>query len=53
VGCLVALFLLVAVVCVGFGFVVHLLWIVAFLFFVFWLIGFAFGRGQRRGGRRL
>jgi hypothetical protein len=53
VGCLVALFLLVAVVFVGFGFVVHLLWIVAFLFFVFWLIGFAFGRGQRRGGRRL
>lgn len=48
-----ALFLLAAVVFLGFGFVVHFLWFVAFLFFVFWLIGFAFGHGQRRGGRRL
>jgi hypothetical protein len=51
-GCLVALFLVVALVFVGFGFVVHLLWIVAAVFFVCWLAGFAFGRGQRRAGRR-
>jgi len=51
VGCLIALFLAAAVVFAGFGFVVHLLWVVAILFFIFWLVGFAFGRGQRRGGR--
>lgn len=51
-GCLVALFLLVALIFVGFGFVVHLLWIVAAIFFVFWLAGFAFGRGQSRSRRR-
>ncbi|HEY5250445.1 MAG TPA: hypothetical protein VIJ09_02230 [Acidimicrobiales bacterium] len=51
-GCLVALLLLVALIFFGFGFVVHLLWIVAAFFFLFWLAGFAFSRGQRRGGRR-
>jgi Family of unknown function (DUF5670) len=52
VGCLVAIFLLMALVFLGFGFVAHLLWIIAAVFFVFWLAGFAFGRGQHRGGRR-
>jgi hypothetical protein len=51
-GCLVIAFLLLAGVFAGVGFVVHLLWIVAAVFFVFWLAGFAFSRGQRRGGRR-
>ncbi len=51
-GCLVALFLLVALVFVGFGFVIHLLWILAIIFFVCWMAGFAFSRGQRRAGRR-
>jgi hypothetical protein len=51
-GCLVAAFLLAALIFVGFGFVVHVLWIVAAVFFIFWLAGFAFGRGQRRAGRR-
>jgi hypothetical protein len=32
--------------------VVHLLWIIAAVFFVFWLAGFAFGRGHHRGARR-
>jgi uncharacterized membrane protein len=50
-GCLIALFLLLALLFAGFGFVAHLLWIVALLFFVFWLAGFAFGRGHRRGRR--
>jgi hypothetical protein len=52
VGCLIAVFLLLALIFAGFGFVVHLLWIVALVFFAFWLAGFAFARGQRRGGRR-
>jgi hypothetical protein len=51
-GCLVVAFLGLALVFVGFGFAVHLLWIVAAVFFVFWLAGFAFSRGQRRGERR-
>jgi hypothetical protein len=51
VGCLVAVFLLLALLFAGFGFAVHLLWIIAAIFFVCWLAGFAFGRGQRRGGR--
>ncbi|HUI04546.1 MAG TPA: hypothetical protein VLZ77_13465 [Acidimicrobiales bacterium] len=51
-GCLVILFLLLAALFAGFGFVAHVLWIVAIVFFLFWLAGFAFARGQRRGGRR-
>ncbi len=50
-GCLVAVFLLLALVFAGFGFAVHLLWIVAVISFVFWLAGFAFARGHRRGRR--
>jgi hypothetical protein len=50
-GCFIALLLVLALLFAGFGFVVHLLWIVAILFFVFWLAGFAFGRGHRRGQR--
>lgn len=51
-GCLIILFLLMALVFAGVGFVVHFLWIVAGVFFVFWLAGFAFARGGRRGSRR-
>jgi hypothetical protein len=51
-GCLVIAFLLLAAIFAGVGFVVHLLWILAAVFFVFWLAGFAFSRGQRRGRRR-
>jgi hypothetical protein len=52
VGCLIAVFLLLALIFAGFGFAVHLLWIIAAVFFVFWLAGYGFARGQRRGGRR-
>jgi hypothetical protein len=51
-GCLIVVFLVLAVVFAGVGFAVHLLWFVAAVFFVFWLAGFAFSRGRRRGGRR-
>lgn len=44
------LFLLAAAFA-GFGFAVHVLWIVAVVFFIFWLAGFAFARGRRRGDR--
>jgi hypothetical protein len=48
-GCLIIIFLLLAVLFAGFGFAVHLLWIVAAVFFVCWLAGYGFARGQRRG----
>lgn len=34
------------------GFVIHLLWFVALAFLVFWLVGFALGRGKNSGSRK-
>jgi hypothetical protein len=51
-GCLIAIFLLLALVFAGVGFAIHFLWIVAAVFLLFWLAGFAFARGTRRGSRR-
>ncbi|HLI73335.1 MAG TPA: hypothetical protein VKU86_05600 [Acidimicrobiales bacterium] len=51
-GCLLLVLLAAALVLLGFGFVVHVLWIIAAIFFGFWVAGYAFARGQRRGGRR-
>jgi len=31
------------------GFTMHALWVVAAIFFVIWLVGFALGRGQNAG----
>jgi hypothetical protein len=46
---LVFLFILLVA---GLGFAVHLLWIVAVIFFCFWLVGFALGRGGNAGRHR-
>ena len=43
----IVLALLVVLFFLGIGFVVHLLWIAAFIFLVVWLVGFALGRGGR------
>lgn len=51
-GCLILVFLLLAVAFTGIGFAVHFLWIAAAVFFVCWLAGYAFARGQRRAWRR-
>ncbi|MGD0380461.1 MAG: hydrophobic protein [Acidimicrobiales bacterium] len=51
-GCLVVIFLLLAIVFFGVGFAFHLLWIAAIISFVCWMAGFAFARGQHRGRRR-
>jgi hypothetical protein len=40
--------LLLALLFVGLGFAVHLLWIAALVFFVAWIAGFAFRRGSGR-----
>ncbi|MGH9089549.1 MAG: hydrophobic protein [Acidimicrobiales bacterium] len=36
----------------GLGFALHLLWIVAVILLVFWVVGFAIGRGERSGRHR-
>lgn len=49
---LILLVLLLALLLGGLGFAVHLLWIIAVVVFVFWLVGFAVARGERAGGGR-
>jgi hypothetical protein len=41
--------LLIVLLFTGFGFAVHVLWFLAVVFFVLWLIGFALGRGESSG----
>ena len=45
---LILLGLLLALVFVGLGFAVHLLWVAAVVFFLAWVAGFAFRRGTGR-----
>ena len=42
----ILLFLLLVILFGAVGFAVHILWIVAVVLFVAWLIGFAFRRGE-------
>jgi hypothetical protein len=51
---LILLVLLLALLFAGLGFAVHLLWIIAAVIFVFWLVGFGLSRGEAAGagGRR-
>ncbi len=44
--------LLLAIILGAFGFAVHVLWIVALVLLVLWLIGFVVGRGAAEGSRR-
>jgi hypothetical protein len=46
---LLVLALLLVLLFVGLGFTLHLLWIIAAVLLVLWLIGFAVGRGERAG----
>jgi hypothetical protein len=48
---LLLLILLLALVLGGLGFAVHVLWIVALVVFVVWLVAFAMGRGRAQGAR--
>jgi len=43
------LVLLLALVLGGLGFAIHLLWIVAAIVLIFWLVGFGLGRGHAEG----
>ncbi len=49
---LLILALLLVFLFFGLGFAIHLLWIVAVIFAVLWLIGFAVGRGESAGRHR-
>jgi len=44
--------LLIVLLFFGLGFTLHLLWIAAAVLFVFWVLGWAIGRGERAGARR-
>jgi hypothetical protein len=46
------LVLLLVLLFAGAGFAVHLLWVAAVLFLVFWLVGAALGRGESAGRHR-
>ncbi|MGH9292366.1 MAG: hydrophobic protein [Acidimicrobiales bacterium] len=46
---LILLVLLLALILAGVGFAVHVLWIIAVIVFVLWLVGFALGRGFSGG----
>ena len=48
----VLLVLLLALILGGLGFAVHVLWWIALVVFVAWLIGFGISRGEMSGGRR-
>jgi hypothetical protein len=48
----VVLALLVVLIVAGLGFTFHVLWILAGVLLVLWLIGFAIGRGENAGSRR-
>jgi hypothetical protein len=49
---LILLFLLLVLIFAGAGFALHVLWIIAVIFAVFWLIGVALGRGESSGSHR-
>jgi hypothetical protein len=46
---LILLILLLVLLFAGLGFALHVLWILAVIFFIFWLAGVAFGRGESAG----
>ena len=46
---LILFFLLLVLVFGGLGFAVHLLWIVAVVLLVLWVLGFVVGRGESAG----
>jgi hypothetical protein len=48
---LLVLALLVVLLVAGFGFALHVLWIVAAVLLVLWLVGFVVGRGENAGNR--
>jgi hypothetical protein len=48
----ILLLLLLVLILAGAGFALHVLWIAAIVFAVFWLAGVALGRGEGAGTHR-
>jgi hypothetical protein len=48
---LILLLLLLVLILAGAGFALHVLWIAAIIFAIFWLVGVALGRGESAGSR--
>jgi hypothetical protein len=48
---LILLLLLLVLILFGAGFALHILWIAAIVFAVFWIVGVALGRGESAGNR--
>jgi hypothetical protein len=46
------LLLLIVLIFAGAGFALHILWIAAVIFALFWLVGAAVGRGETSGRHR-
>lgn len=44
--------LLLVLVVFGLGFALHVLWVLAAVLLVLWLVGFALGRGESAGSHR-
>jgi hypothetical protein len=44
---LILVLLLLALIFAGAGFALHVLWIIAVIFFVAWLVGLVLGKGRR------
>lgn len=49
---LILLALILVAIFVGLGFAIHVLWVVAAVLFVLWLVGLLIGRGESAGSRR-
>jgi hypothetical protein len=49
---MILLALLLVLIFVGLGFTLHVLWIVAAVLLILWLIGLVIGRGESAGSRR-
>jgi hypothetical protein len=47
----IVLVLLLVVIFAGLGFALHVLWIIAAVLLVLWLVGFALGKGENAGRR--
>jgi hypothetical protein len=48
----ILLALVLVLIFFGLGFALHVLWVVAVVLFVLWLIGLVLGRGERSGSHR-
>jgi hypothetical protein len=44
--------LILVAIFIGLGFAIHVLWVVAAVLFVLWLVGLIIGRGESAGTRR-